>query len=86
MTSGDQKVAKFQIATFEVAKRVMEAILLKKTHWPILSDYMYSRVDEARKLVIEAQYCQRALPGAPAGTPSGCQMPGGPSLKIDALT
>jgi hypothetical protein len=40
-------------------------------------------VDEAWKLASEAQDCQRALAGAPVGTPSVCQLPGGPSLKID---
>ena len=43
-------------------------------------------VQEAWILEIEAQDCQRALAGAPVGTPSGCQFPGGPSLKIDPQT
>jgi len=43
-------------------------------------------VEEAWKLAIEAQDRQRALAGAPAGTPSVCQLPSGPSLKIDPQT
>jgi hypothetical protein len=43
-------------------------------------------VDEDWKLAIEAQDCQRALPGAPVGTPSVCQLPGGPSLEINPET
>jgi len=43
-------------------------------------------VDEAWKLAIEAQDRQRALAGAPVGTPSVCELPGGPSLKIDQQT
>jgi len=43
-------------------------------------------VDEAWKLAIEAQDRQRPLAGAPVGTPSVCQLPGGPSLKIDPQT
>jgi len=40
-------------------------------------------VEEVWKPVIEAQDHQRALAGAPVGTPSVCQLPGGPSIKID---
>jgi len=43
-------------------------------------------VDEAGQLAIEAQHRQRALAGAPVGVPSMCQLPGGPSLKIDSPT
>jgi len=43
-------------------------------------------VEEAWKLAIEAQDCQWALAGAPVGTPFVCQLPGGPSLKIDPQT
>ena len=57
-----------------------------KTPWPILSDDKYSMVEEAWKLTLEAQDRQRALAGAPVGTPSVCQLPGGPSLKIDLQT
>jgi len=81
--SSDQNVPQHQNATFEVAKRLMEAIVFTKTPWPILSDDKYSMVEEAWKLAIEAQDRQRALAGAPIGTPSVCQLPGGPSLKID---
>jgi hypothetical protein len=39
-------------------------------------------VDEAWTLVFEAQDYQRALAGAPEGTPSVCQLPSGQSFKI----
>ena len=84
--SSDQNVPQHQKATFEVAKRFMEAIVFTKTPWPILSDDKYLMVEEAWKLAIEAQDRQRALAGAPVGTPSVCQLPGGPSLKIDPQT
>ena len=64
----------------------MEAIVFTKTPWPIVSDDKYSMVEEAWNLAIEAQDRQRALAGAPAGTPSVCQLPRGPSLKIDPQT
>jgi len=83
---GDHNVPQHQKATFEVAKRFMEAIIFTKTPWPIISDEKYSMVDEAWKLAIEAQDRQRALAGTPVGTPSVCQLPGGPSLKIDPQT
>ena len=53
--SGDHNVPQHQKATFEVAKRFMEAIVFTKTPWPIISDEKYSMVDEAWKLAIEAQ-------------------------------
>ena len=83
---GGHNVPHHQKATFGVAKRFMEAIVFTKTAWPIISDEKYSMVDEAWKLAIEAQDRQRALAGAPVGTPSVCQLPGGPSLKIDLQT
>jgi len=43
-------------------------------------------VDKAWTLTIEAQDRQLALTGAPVGTPSVCQLPGGLSLKIDPQT
>jgi len=73
-------------ATLEIAKQFMEAIVFTKTPWPIISDQKYSKVEEAWKLAIEAQDRQWALAGAPVGTPSVCQLPGGPSLKIDPQT
>jgi len=83
---GDNKVPQHHNATFEVAKRFMEAIVFTKTPWPISSDEKYSMGDEAWKLAIEAQDRQRALAGAPVGTPSVCQLPGGRSLQIDPQT
>jgi hypothetical protein len=84
--SSDQNVPQHQKVTFEVVKRFMEAIVFTKTAWPILSDDKYSMVEQAWKLAIEAQDRQRALAGASAGKPSVCQLPGGPSLKIDPQT
>jgi hypothetical protein len=43
-------------------------------------------VDEAWQLAIEAQDRQQQLAGAPVGDPSVCQLPSGPSLKIDPQT
>jgi len=83
---GDHNVPQHQKATFEVAKWFMEAIVFTKTPWPILSYEKYSMVDEAWHLAIDAQDRQRALAGASVGTLSVCQLPGGPSLKIDPQT
>jgi len=84
--SADQNILQHQKATFEVAKRFMEAIVFTKTHWPIISDDKYSIIEEAWKLAIEAQDRQQALAGASVGTPSECQLPSGPCLKIDPQT
>jgi len=83
---GDYNVPQHHKATFEIAKRFMDAIAFTKTPWPIISDVKYSMVDEALQLAIEAQDCKRALAGAPVGIPSVCQLPGGPSLKINPQT
>jgi len=64
----------------------MEASIFTKTPWPIIADEKYSMVDKACKLAIEAQDYQRASAGAPVGAPSVCQLPGGPSLKINPQT
>jgi hypothetical protein len=64
----------------------MEAIVLTKTPWPILSDDKYSMVEQAWKLAIQAQDCQQASTGAPVGSPSVCQLPGRPSLNLDPQT
>ena len=85
-TSADQNFPQHQKATFEVAKRFMEAVVFTKTPWPISSDDKYSMVEEAWTLAIEAQDRQQALAGAPPGTPSVCQLPSGQSLKIDPQT
>jgi len=80
---GDQSVPQHQKATCEIAKRFMEAIVFTKASWPIISDQKYSMVDEVWQLAIEVQDRLRALVGAPVGTPSVCQLPSDPSLKID---
>jgi hypothetical protein len=82
----NQNIPQHQKDTCEVAARFMEAIVLTKTPCPIVCDYIYSVVVEAWKLPIEAQDRRRALAGAPVGTPSVCQFPGGPSLIIDQQT
>jgi len=84
--NSDQNIPQHQKGTFEVAKRFMEAIIFTKNPWPMISDDKYSVVEETWELAIEAQDRQRALAGAPVGTPSVCQLPGGPSLKIDPQT
>jgi hypothetical protein len=56
------------------------------TPWTIISNQKYLMVDEAWELDIEPQDQQWALAGAPVGAPSGCQLPSGPSLKIDPQT
>jgi hypothetical protein len=84
--SGDPNVSQHQKATFEVAKRFMEVIVFTKTPWPIISDEKYSMVEDAWKLAIAAQDCQRALAGAFVGTPSVCKLPSGPFLKINPQT
>jgi len=84
--SADQNVPQDQNVTFEVAKRFVEPFVLTNTPWPILSDYTYSMVEEAWKLAIEDQDYQQALAGAPVDTPSVCQLPSGPSLKMDPQT
>ena len=83
---GDHNVPQHQKATFEVAKRFMEAIVFTKTPWPMISDQKYSMVVEAWKLAIDAQDRLRAIAGAPVAAPSVCQLPGGPSHKIDPQT
>jgi hypothetical protein len=84
--SSDQNVPQHETAYFELPKRFMEAIAFTKTPWSILTDDKYLRVDDAWKIVIEAQDHQQALAGAPVEVPSVCQLPGGPSLTIDQHT
>jgi hypothetical protein len=64
----------------------MDAIVFSKTPWPIISDEKYSMVDIAWKLAIEARHRPQVLSGSPVCTPSVCQLPAGPSLKIDLQT
>jgi len=71
---------------FELAKQFIEAIVFTKTPWPIISNEKYLMVDEAWQLAIEAHNRQQPLAGAPVGTLSICQLPSGPSLKIDQQT
>jgi hypothetical protein len=68
--AGDNNIPQHKKATFEVAKRFKEAIIFEKTPWPIISDEVYSMVDEAWQLANEAQDRQQALPGASVGAPS----------------
>jgi hypothetical protein len=80
---GNHNIPQYQQATFQVAKRFMEAIIVTKTPWRIISNEKNLIVDEARKLAIEAHHHQRVLAGDPVGSSSGCQLLGGASLKID---
>jgi len=84
--SGDQDILQHRKATVEVETRFVEAIVFTKTPWPILSNNKYSMVDESWNLAIAAQDHQLALAGAPVGTPSACQLPSSPSIKIDPQT
>jgi len=85
-SSSDQNVPQHQKATFEVAKKFIEAIIFTKTPSPILSNDKYWTAVEAWKLAIESQDHQRALSGEPSGTPSVCQLPGGLYFRIDPQT
>jgi hypothetical protein len=60
----------------------MQAIVFTRTDSLIVSDDKYAMVDEAWTLALEAQDHQRALAGAPEGTPSVCQLPSGPLFKM----
>jgi len=84
--NADQNFLQNQKGTFEVAKRWMETIVFTKTPWRILSDEKYCMVEGAWIQAIESQDHRRALAGAPVATPSVCQLPGCPSLKIDHHT
>jgi len=84
--SADQNVTQHQMATFEVSKLFMKAIVFTKTPSPILPDDNYLRVEQAWTLAIEAQDHQRTLAGTSEGTASVCQLPSGPSLIIDPQT
>ena len=86
MASGDHNVPQHQKSTVEVPKWFMEAIVFTQTAWPIIPDQKCSLLDEAWTLAIEAQDRQWALAGAHVGTPSVCQLPCSPSLKIDPQT
>jgi hypothetical protein len=55
MASADQNIPQNQKATFEVAKRFMQAIVFMKTPGQILSDDKYSMVEEVWKLGIKAE-------------------------------
>jgi hypothetical protein len=83
MVLSDQNVPQHQKATGEVVKMFIEPIVLIQNPRPILFDDKYAMVEECLNLVIDAQDRQRALGGAPVGTPSVCQLPSGPSHKID---
>ena len=82
----DHNIPQHQKVTFEVAKCFMWAMVFTKTPRSIISHLMYLMVIEAWTLAIEAQHRLQGLAGAPVGTPSGCQLPGGPSLKISPQT
>jgi len=84
--SGDHNIPQHQKATFEIAKRFTVAIIFTKTLWPIISHEKYSMVDEAWKLSIQPQNHHSALAGASVVTLCVCQLPSGPSPKINRQT
>jgi hypothetical protein len=86
MASGDHNILHHQKAAVEIGKRIMEVIVVTKTFYQIISDAKYSMVTEAWNPTIEAQDHQWALAGARIGAPAMCQLPGGPSLKINPQT
>jgi len=53
--SGDLHFPQLQMATFEEVKCLMEAIVLMKTPWSILSNDKYWMIEEASKIVFEVQ-------------------------------
>jgi len=82
----DHNVPQHQKATSKSAKWFMEAIVVTKTLWWIISDEKYLMVDEAWILAVEAQDCQPASADAPGGGPIMWQLPGGLFLKINSHT
>jgi len=84
--SGDQNVHQHQKATFEVSRRIMQAIIFTKTPWSILSNEKYSIAEEAWKVAIEVKDCQWASASAPVGIPSVWQFPDGRCFNIDLQT
>jgi len=84
--SSDQNVPQQKEGTFDVVKRFMKSIVFRMSPWPIISNDKYSMIEGAWKLAIDAQDLKRAVAGAPVCTPSVCQLPGGPPLKIDPQT
>jgi len=83
---GDHNVPQHHKATFDIAKRFMEAIVFIKNSWPIISDEKYLMVDDGSQQAIETQDWQRALASAHVGIPSVYQLPGGSYRKIDPQT
>jgi len=84
--SGDYNIPEHQQGTFVVAKQFRQAFEFKQTPWGLIYNEEYSMVDEAWKLVIQTQDHQKPFAGAPVGTPSGCQLRGGPPVQIDLQT
>jgi len=84
--SADHNVPYHQRAPVEVANRLKEAIIFTVTPSPIISNEKNSMVDKAWKLAFGAPDCSQAVVGTHIGTPSVCQLLGGPSHKIDPQT
>jgi hypothetical protein len=83
---GDHNIPNHQMATVNMANLVLVVNKFTMSPWQIIPDEKYSMVDQTLQPGIEAQNRQRALAGAPVDTPSVCQLPGDPSLKIDRQT
>jgi len=72
--SADQNIPQHQMATLEVLKRFMEAIVFTRTTWPILSDIQYSMVEHTGNVTIGAQKHQQVIARAAVGTQSVSQL------------
>jgi len=62
---------------------LMEAVIFRKTPWPVLSDVNYLLIEEAWTIAIHTQDCQWSLAISPVGAQSVCQLHGSQSLNID---
>lgn len=83
---GDDNDSKPQEALFEVTMRFIQAIVLMKTPWPLISDEKIWIGGTSWILAIEAQNLQYTFAGTPVGTLSLFQFPGGIFLNIGLET
>ena len=85
ITSCNQNAVQPIRASFEALERVIQEYGFTWNLWPLLSDSLYSMVDKALLLAIEAQDHQWSVAAASVGTPSLCQLHSSLSLYIDLL-
>lgn len=69
------------MAMVVVEKMMMDAIVFMTTPWPIVSDDMYTMVQDSRNQAIDAQDHQWARASTSLGTQSVCPLPSVPYLK-----